>query len=78
VWVIDAYDGMECRGNACVGINTRAWHHRARHSNKMYLRERQLRVTHVRASHDMVKQVRPRLEMVSHILIMYVRVMHGM
>jgi hypothetical protein len=44
----------------------------------MYFRERQLRVTHVRARHAMVEQVRSILAMERHILIMYVRVMHGM
>jgi hypothetical protein len=31
IWVINAYNGMDYRGNACLGINNRAWHHRARH-----------------------------------------------
>jgi hypothetical protein len=73
VRVINAYNGVECRGNACLRINARARHHRARHSMTMYLRARQLRVTHVRARHDMVRQVRSRL-----VMMMYVRVMHAM
>jgi hypothetical protein len=78
VRVIDAYHGMEYRGNVCLGINVRARHHRARHSKKMHLRERQLRerqlrVTHVIAMHDKVKRVRSRLAMVRHAMIWNVR-----
>jgi hypothetical protein len=37
-----------------------------------------VRVTHVRAMQNMVRQVRSRLVIVRHVMIMYVRVMHAM
>jgi hypothetical protein len=43
----------------------------------MYLRARELRVTHVRARHDTVKQLRSRLVMLRHVIMMYGREIHA-
>jgi hypothetical protein len=48
------------------------------HSRKMYQRARQLRVTYLRAMHDMVTQVGAWLLMVMHVRIMHAMVTHVM
>jgi hypothetical protein len=44
----------------------------------VYLRAMLLRVTHLRARHDMVKQVISRLVTLRHVMMMYDSVMHAM
>jgi hypothetical protein len=43
VRVISACNGIEGRGNACLGRDVRSRHHMARHLRKMYLRARQVK-----------------------------------